>query len=95
MITKEQIEKIAHLSRLTLSEGEKAKLADELSQIVAYVESIGELNLEGVRPTAHAVDVQNVFREGDDLVVDADVIHKAIEGAPARDGDLFLVPRVL
>lgn len=95
MITKETVEKIAHLARLTLTEAEKEKLSHELSQIVAYVEKIGELNLEGIRPTARAVAVQNVFREGDDVAVDAAVIGKALEMAPAKDGEFLLVPKVL
>lgn len=95
MITKEQVEKIAHLARLTLTEPEKEKFAVELSQIVSYVEKISELNLEGIRPTAHAVDMLNVFRPGDDVVKESGVIDKAIDVAPAKDGDLFLVPKVL
>jgi len=95
MITKEQVEHIAHLARLTLSPKEKEHLPKELSQIVDYFAQISELNLEDIQPTSHAVDVENVFRENEDEVVQTEIIEKVIEAAPEKDNHFFIVPKVL
>jgi aspartyl-tRNA(Asn)/glutamyl-tRNA(Gln) amidotransferase subunit C len=62
MIDREQVLHVARLARLELSEDEVAKIAGELSHILEHVERIGELDLDGVPPTAHVVDVTNALR---------------------------------
>jgi aspartyl-tRNA(Asn)/glutamyl-tRNA(Gln) amidotransferase subunit C len=62
MIDREQVLHVARLARLELSEDEVAKIAGELSHILEHVERIGELDLDGVPPTAHVVDVANALR---------------------------------
>ena len=94
MIDKEQIKKTAHLARLELSPEEIEKLSVQLSEIMAYAESINQLDLKDVKPTAHAVEVENVFRDGDEAVISG-IIGKAIENAPDNDGIFFRVPKVL
>jgi aspartyl-tRNA(Asn)/glutamyl-tRNA(Gln) amidotransferase subunit C len=94
MIDKEQIRKTAHLARLELSPEEIEKLSVQLSEIMAYAESINQLDLKDVKPTAHAVEVENVFRDGDEPVISG-IIGKAIENAPDHDGIFFRVPKVL
>lgn len=94
MITKDQVERIAHLARLTLSPREKDCLPKELSRIVDYFEQISELDLADIQPTAHAVDVENVFRR-DDEVVRTSIIEEVLENAPEKDDHFFVVPKVL
>ena len=95
MISREQVEKIAYLARLTLTETEREHHVAELSRIVGYIEKINNLDLTNVRPMEYALEAQNIFREGDDVMVHSSVIAKALLAAPAKDGELFLVPKVL
>lgn len=96
MITREQVIKLASLSRLTLSEEEIEKLPRELSAIMGYAEKLNQLDLEGIKPTAHAVAVTNVFRK-DDNPHKSDIINEAITNAPQHDaeGPFFRVPKVI
>jgi aspartyl-tRNA(Asn)/glutamyl-tRNA(Gln) amidotransferase subunit C len=62
VIDRDQVLHVARLARLRLSDEEVERMADELSSILEHVERIGELDLEGVEPTSHVVDVENVLR---------------------------------
>ncbi len=62
MIDREQVLHVARLARLRLSDEEVERMSDELSSILEHVERIGELDLDGVEPTSHVVDVENVLR---------------------------------
>jgi aspartyl-tRNA(Asn)/glutamyl-tRNA(Gln) amidotransferase subunit C len=92
-LTESEVRHIAMLSRLQLSDEEVAMMTEELSAIVGYVDQLSEVDVEGVIPTAHAVDVQNVFR--DDTVRESIGSDKALANAPERDGSFFKVPKVL
>ena len=54
---------VARLARLRLTDDEVERMAGELSKILEYVETMNELDLEGVEPTSHVVDLTNVLRE--------------------------------
>lgn len=62
MIDREQVLHVARLARLELDEAEIESMAGELSKILAHVERISELDLEGVAPTSHVVEVSNALR---------------------------------
>lgn len=62
MLDREQVLHVARLARLHLDDEEVERLAGELSKVVDYVEKIEELDLEGVPPTSHVVDVVNALR---------------------------------
>ena len=62
MIDREQVLHVARLARLRLSDEEVERMADELSSILEHVERINELDLDGVEPTSHVIDVENVLR---------------------------------
>ncbi|MEA2440979.1 MAG: aspartyl-tRNA(Asn)/glutamyl-tRNA(Gln) amidotransferase subunit [Thermoleophilaceae bacterium] len=62
MIDREQVLHVAKLARLRLTEDEVERMSGELSTILEAIEQIGELDLEGVQPTAHVVDLENVLR---------------------------------
>lgn len=90
MIDREQVLHVARLARLELHDDEVERMASELSSVLGHIEKIEELNLEGVRPTSHVVEVENALR--------ADVPHEslprevALANAPAVQDDGFLVP---
>jgi aspartyl-tRNA(Asn)/glutamyl-tRNA(Gln) amidotransferase subunit C len=62
MLDRDQVLHVARLARLELSEDEVEKMASELSHVLDHIEKISELDLEGVPPTSHVVDVVNAFR---------------------------------
>lgn len=62
MIEREQVLHVAKLARLRLSDEEVEKMAGELSGILEHVDRISELDLDGVEPTSHVVELENVLR---------------------------------
>ena len=62
MIDREQVLHVARLARLELSDDEVGRMTHELSKILDHIEKIGELDLEGVPPTSHVVDVTDALR---------------------------------
>jgi aspartyl-tRNA(Asn)/glutamyl-tRNA(Gln) amidotransferase subunit C len=62
MIDREQVLHVARLARLELTEDEVAAMSQELSGILGHIEKIGELDLDGVPPTSHVVEMTNALR---------------------------------
>ena len=62
MIDREQVLHVAKLARLRLGEDELERMSGELSKILEHVERIAELDLNGVEPTSHVIELQNVLR---------------------------------
>jgi aspartyl-tRNA(Asn)/glutamyl-tRNA(Gln) amidotransferase subunit C len=62
VIDRDQVLHVAHLARLRLSEDELSRMSRELSSVLDHIEKISELALEGVAPTSHVVELENVFR---------------------------------
>lgn len=92
-ISRQDIEKVALLSRLRLTENELATMTDELAQIVGYVDQLAEVNTEGVEPMAHAIELTNVFK--DDAVAPSLPREEALANAPHHNERGYLVPAVL
>lgn len=92
-LTKDDVLKIARLARLELSGEEEERYATQLSAILDYVETLNQLNVEGIEPTAHAVMVPTPFRE--DEVVSEVMLEKSLANAPDREETFFKVPKVL
>ena len=90
MIDREQVLHVARLARLRLTEEEVERMADELSNILGHVERINELDLDGVAPTSHVVDVENVLRP--DEPRPSLPRERALESAPDGAGGGFRVP---
>jgi aspartyl-tRNA(Asn)/glutamyl-tRNA(Gln) amidotransferase subunit C len=90
MIDREQVLHVARLARLSFSDEEVDRLAPELSKIVEYVEQMDRLDLDGVEPTSHVVELQNVLRE--DVPRESLPKERALEQAPDPTGDGFRVP---
>ena len=90
MIDRDQVLHVAKLARLKFSEEEIERLAPELSKIVEYVEQMDRLDLEGVEPTSHVVELQNVLRE--DVPRDSLPKERALDQAPDPADGGFRVP---
>lgn len=92
-LSTEEVEHIALLSRLHLSDAERERAQNELSQILGYFEALAELNTEGVEPTMHALPIQNVLRK--DQVSAGLSREQALQNAPEKADGMFQVPRVV
>jgi aspartyl-tRNA(Asn)/glutamyl-tRNA(Gln) amidotransferase subunit C len=92
-LSRADVEKVALLARLELSAAELDALTPQLQQIVEYVETLNELNTEGVEPMAHALEVANVF--ADDVARPSLARELALANAPHHDDACYLVPAVL
>jgi aspartyl-tRNA(Asn)/glutamyl-tRNA(Gln) amidotransferase subunit C len=92
-ISRQDIEKVALLARLKLTEAELATMTAEMAQIVGYVDQLAGVDTEGVAPMAHAVEVANVFRA--DEVAPSLPREEALSNAPHHDDRGYLVPAVL
>ena len=92
-ITKQEVQHVAKLARLELSDQEQEKLTDQLSGILTYVEKLNELDTKGVEPTAHVLDINNVMR--DDTIVESLTQERALANAPEKAAGHYKVPRII
>lgn len=92
-LTRADVEKVALLARLQLTEAELETMTEQLGQIVGYVDLLGEVATDGVEPMAHAVEVVNVFAE--DRVEPSLPRELALANAPRHNDRGYLVPAVL
>jgi aspartyl-tRNA(Asn)/glutamyl-tRNA(Gln) amidotransferase subunit C len=92
-ITREEIEHVARLARLELTDEEKETFTNQMDAILAYVDKLKELDTEGIVPTSHAVPMENAFRE--DLVTESLPTDNALLNAPDRSESFFRVPKVI
>jgi len=90
MIDRDQVLHVARLARLQLTDEEVDRMVGELGAILDHVERINELDLEGVAPTSHVVEVANALRRDEPRPsLDREV---ALGSAPARTDEGFVVP---
>jgi aspartyl-tRNA(Asn)/glutamyl-tRNA(Gln) amidotransferase subunit C len=90
MLDLEQVHHVARLARLELSEEEVERMASELSKVLDYIEHIRELDLDGVPPTSHVVDVVNALRPDEPVTCLPVEVVLAAAPEPVEDG--FGVP---
>lgn len=87
------IAKVARLARLALTEEELERYRVQCAVVLEHAARVQALPTEGVAPTSHPLPRTNVFRE--DVVTDCLDREEVLAAAPERDGDYFLVPRIL
>ncbi len=92
-ISRNEVEKVSLLGRLSLGEEELAQMTGQLGEVLAYIELLGEVDTEGVEPMAHPLDVVDAFRE--DAVRPSLEREQALANAPHRDDECYRVPAVL
>jgi aspartyl-tRNA(Asn)/glutamyl-tRNA(Gln) amidotransferase subunit C len=92
-ISKEEVEKLAHLSRLQLDENAIDKMQGDMNKMLNFVDKISELDLEGVEPLAYMSDEVNILRTDK---IEQNISHEeALKNAPDKDTDYFRVPKVM
>ena len=92
MITVKDVEHVAKLARLELTEEEKEKYAGQLGDVLKYVEQMNEVDTSNVVPMAHAMDFVNVMRE--DAVKYEQTKEELMANAPDEEDGFFKVPKI-
>jgi len=92
-MTKDEVEAIAHLARLHLEPDEIERMRGELAAILEHFGALAATDTEGIAPMTHAVPMDLRLRP--DVVTPSLPSSEAVGGAPAKDGDLFVVPAVI
>jgi aspartyl-tRNA(Asn)/glutamyl-tRNA(Gln) amidotransferase subunit C len=92
-ITKQEVEKVAKLARLELTDNEKAAFTKQLSQILTHVETLKQYDTIGVEPTATVLGQVNVFRP--DITRPSLAVEHAVANAPESAGGFFVVPKII
>lgn len=92
-ITIKDVEHVAKLARLELSEQEKQTFTEQMNAILKYADQLNELNTDHVEPTSHPVPLVNVMRE--DVSKPSLPIDKVMLNAPDEEDGQFKVPAVL
>jgi len=90
MIDRDQVLHVARLARLRLDEDEVATMSAELSSIIGHVETMSELDIEGIEPTSRVVDAENVVRA--DEIAPSLAREAALANAPDPVSGSFRVP---
>lgn len=92
-ITRDEVEKVAALARLSLVDGAAERMALELDQILEYAQTLSQVDTTDVEPTAHAIPLPTPLREDRALPpLDPEL---AVANAPEREGSAFVVPKVI
>ena len=92
-ISKDEVKHIANLSKLNLTDEELEKYTNELSDIVDMANELSNIDVEGVKPTAHILDIQNVFRE--DIQQPSYDRELILKNAPSKDAGCVSVQKVV
>src|SRR5437762_1835191 len=92
-LTLAEVQEIAQLARLALTDAEAAALQTDLGAILGYIEKLQQLDTTGVEPMTHAVPMDLPLR--DDAVAASLAPDAALADAPAREDDLFQVPKII
>lgn len=92
MITIQDVEHVAKLARLELTEDEKEKFTKQLGDVLKYVDQMNEVDTSNVKPMAHAIDFCNVMRE--DTVSYECTKEALMQNAPEEENGFFKVPKI-
>jgi aspartyl-tRNA(Asn)/glutamyl-tRNA(Gln) amidotransferase subunit C len=93
MSGKFNIDNIAQLARLKLTDAEKERLGKHLEQIIEYIDQLNRLDTENVEPTSHVLPIHNVFRE--DEVSQSGATPDYLAGSPSHQKDHYEVPKII
>ena len=92
-LTRKDVEHVAHLARLGLTEDEMARLEGQLNHILDQYAVLAQLDTEGIAPTAQTIELENILR--DDIVRPSLPSEEVLAAAPERVGEYFVVPPIL
>ena len=87
------VRRIAHLARIKVTEAEVPHLQGELNAMLAFVEQLSEVNIEGVEPMTSVTPME--MKKRADVVNDGNIADDIVKNAPATENHFFLVPKVV
>ncbi|MHB9154425.1 MAG: Asp-tRNA(Asn)/Glu-tRNA(Gln) amidotransferase subunit GatC [Endomicrobiales bacterium] len=94
-ITRKDVEYVARLARLELSEEEKDRFTGQLGSILEYIGQLNRLDTRDVPPTSHVLALKNAWRDDRVKACPDDVRRAILENAPEREDDFFKVKKVI
>lgn len=92
-ISREEVERIAALARLSLTDDEAGQAVADLEEILSYVDLLDQIQTAGVDPTRHVIPLATPLRE--DTATERIDPERAVSNAPLAEGTAFVVPRVI
>jgi aspartyl-tRNA(Asn)/glutamyl-tRNA(Gln) amidotransferase subunit C len=87
------VRRIAHLARIAVAESEIPHLQGELNAMLAFVEQLSEVNVDGVEPMTSVTPM--AMKKRPDVITDGGIADDIVRNAPATEGHFFLVPKVV
>ncbi len=92
-IDAETIRRVARLARIAVRDDEVAHLQGEVNAVLAFVEQLNEVNVEGVEPMTSVIPME--MKKRADVVTDGNIVDDILANAPATENHFFLVPKVI
>ena len=92
-LSRSDVEHVAHLARLGLTEAELGRLEVQLNHILDQYAILAEVPTDDIPPTAQTIELENILR--DDVATPSLPVEAVLANAPERDGDFFVVPAIL
>ncbi|HAJ56900.1 MAG TPA: Asp-tRNA(Asn)/Glu-tRNA(Gln) amidotransferase GatCAB subunit C [Candidatus Omnitrophica bacterium] len=92
-ISKDEVKYIANLARLGLTEPEVEHFREQLGDILGYVDKLKKVDVSGMSPMAHVLDIKNIYRP--DNISPSIAPEKILKYAPQHEGSFFKVPKVI
>jgi aspartyl-tRNA(Asn)/glutamyl-tRNA(Gln) amidotransferase subunit C len=87
------VRRVAHLARIAVADNEVEHLKDELNAILAFIEQLSEVNVDGIEPMTSVMPMEMKTRE--DVVTDGEIPDMIVQNAPLREDHFFVVPKVV
>ena len=92
-IDKETVKYVAHLARIDLQDNELGKLSHQIKDILDFIDKLKTVDVNNISPTSHILPINTVLRE--DEPQKSLPIDKALANAPQKEGNFFVVPKVI
>jgi aspartyl-tRNA(Asn)/glutamyl-tRNA(Gln) amidotransferase subunit C len=92
-LSRSDVEHVAYLARLGLTDGELATLEGQLNHILDQYAILARLDTDDIPPTAQTIELENILR--DDVARESLPVEAVLENAPERDGDFIVVPAII
>jgi aspartyl-tRNA(Asn)/glutamyl-tRNA(Gln) amidotransferase subunit C len=92
-ISDKELDKLAHLARLSFEGDERIQIKNELAKIISFCEKLNQINTEGIEPLIYVTPTLNNVRE--DVVQQVITKEEALKNAPMKDSDFFRIPKVI
>jgi aspartyl-tRNA(Asn)/glutamyl-tRNA(Gln) amidotransferase subunit C len=87
-----EVEHVAELGRLELTDEEKNRFAEQLSNILTHIEKLNQLDTTNIEPTSHVLPIKNIFRED---TIQAHLEGDSLSNAPDKDKGYYKVPKII